>query len=373
MDKFEKPKILMLLNSFEIGGAEKLLVYFIKSLQHNFKNIQIAVLENKGQLKNEFERLNIPIYNLHYKGKGNDFSLILKLIAILKKENIDILHTHNIGPHFYGSLASLIANTSFKVHTQHGIPVNFNLKSKMKHRFLDKKSDVLIAVSDDVNQYLQNKWRPKSRLLTIHNGIAKIKITKAKNDILEELNIPNNSKIIGHVGRLSKVKNQELLLIIFAKLKREYNDIYLVIVGDGPLMNSLKKQAESLRIKDKVRMLGPRNDIPDILQIFDIFIMPSLSEGISIALLEAMSLSIPPVVSNVGGNLEVINNNINGFLANLDKTDEFISIIKKILNSNPLSEEIGYQASKTIEHNFSIKTMTEKYIEIYLNYNPKYT
>lgn len=360
-------KIFHLLNSFEIGGLEKLVFYFLK--QTDFKDIApvIGVLNGKGELKNEFESLGVPIYDFNLQ-PGIDLRVPLKIAKVLKKHRIDIVHTHNLGPHFYGSLAALLGRVRLKVHTEHGVTGVERHGSYSKNRYLDRKRDYIVAVSSDVESFLKKNWRPRCNLVTIKNGIClpdsdyePAKLRQAR----EMIGAGQDEKIIGHVGRLSDVKDQATLLKAFKILSSSIEDCRLAIIGDGPLLDELKNLAVELDIQSRVTFLGARNDVDLFLSVFDLFVLSSVSEGISVALLEAMARGVSPVVTSVGGNVEVVEDTVNGLLTMPGDAEMLARKAELLLSNNCMREKFGVNAKKTVFERFSLNQMVHNYNKIY--------
>jgi glycosyltransferase involved in cell wall biosynthesis len=362
-----KIKVFHLINSFEVGGLEKLLYYFLKNMDFNRFFPIVGVLNQKGSLKRDFESLRIPIYGFGLK-PGIDFSVIPRILRIMREQKVDVLHTHNLGPHFYGSLAALIAGISLKVHTEHGISASLKGKNILKHRYLDRKRDYVVAVSPLVQDYLKLKWKPRCVLLTILNGIEvnyNNEYLQRKNEYRRIIGAQPEDKIIGQVARISEVKDQSMLLRAFNILYHKHRNYRLLIVGDGPLIQRLVNEAKSLKIENRVHFLGERNDVKDFLSIFDVFALSSTSEGISIALLEAMAQGIVPVVTAVGGNCVVVNHGVNGLLSSPGDEEKFAENISTVLEDDDKKRRLAKNAINIVKSKFNIKKMVESYQSIY--------
>ena len=366
-----KINVLHLINSFEIGGLEKLLYYFVKNLDFFKFNPIIGALNKRGPLKKEFESLGIPVFDFGLR-PGVDLRVVPRISRVMKAQCVDILHTHNLGPHFYGSLAAIISGVSFKVHTQHGISDNLSGSNILKHRYLDRKTDFVVAVSPHVETHLRVKWKPRCNVLTILNGIEvedTDDMTKTSDEYRQMIGAEARDQIVGHVARMSQVKDQFMLLRAFSILYKKHKNCRLVILGDGPMNQSLVKQARSLGIAHRVHFMGERNDVRGFLSVFDVFVLSSVSEGISIALLEAMAQGAVPIVTEVGGNCIVVKDGVNGLLSPPGNENRFAENIRIILESCELRKRLAINAKKTIEEKFSIQKMVENYQQnIYLQY-----
>lgn len=360
-------KVLHILNSFEIGGLEKLIYYFLEKTDFNEISPVIGVLNGKGRLRSDFESLGLPIYDFNLQ-PGLDLRVSLKILKIINRLKIDIVHTHNLGPHFYGSLASILGCVALKVHTEHGVTGIERHGSYRKNRYLDRSKDYIVAVSKDVESFLENYWNPRCNLVTINNGISmsSSKYSDAeKSQARQLIGARPGDKIIGHVGRLSAVKDQKTLLKAFKLLCNRMDNCHLVIIGDGPLSLDLRQLSEELNIKSQVTFLGARNDVDLFLKLFDLFVLSSISEGISVALLEAMASKVTPLVTAVGGNVEVIEDNVNGLLTSPGNADEMASKMEYLLMNDERNKAMSMNAEKTILDKFSMDRMVAQYCQIY--------
>lgn len=177
------------------------------------------------------------------------------------------------------------------------------------------------------------------------------------------MKIPPDSLIIGTVGSLSWIKNQELLISCFAKIDRK--DKFLILVGDGPVRQKLMKYASSLGIGDRVYFTGWREDIADMLNMFDIFVLPSLSEGLPMSLLEAMSMSLPCIATRVGGVPEIIKDNTLGRIVDLNNKEELLDAIKDITSDIENARKIGALSREYVLKNFSVYSYIDNILNLY--------
>jgi glycosyltransferase involved in cell wall biosynthesis len=201
----------------------------------------------------------------------------------------------------------------------------------------------------------------------VYNGIdlqqfsGQIK-TKAKK---QSLGIPADCKVIGIVARLDPVKNHGMLLRAFKMVLARVPETYLLIVGDGPERQQLQTIAESLGIIDRTIFLGARQDIPELLHTFDIFALPSFSEGMSITLIEAMGAGIPIVATRVGGNAEVVTDQKTGYLIQNDDAQEMADKLSTLLQDEHLRQMMGRAGYQRTHKIFSLDKTVNTYTELY--------
>ena len=364
-------KILYVIDRLNLG-AGRVLYDLVKFLPKEEFSIKIATLYPHGNLIDLFEELNIEIINLNKKS-GKDLGLILKLKNLIKKEKFDIVHTHNVDGFEYGVLAAKLAKTKKIIHTAHGKSVKEGnirkLREKIIHKFISRYLTDYITVSNDLKQYAWKNWcKNKSKIKTIHNGIDtnKFKKININKNYLSDLNIKENNKLIGIVAGLRPVKNHVTLFKAMKIIKKRIPYSKLLVIGDGSEKEKLERLVDRLGLNKEILFLGNRQDIVELWNILDVGCLSSLSECLSITLLEGMACEVPFVATNVGGNAEVIENEKNGFLIKSRDYESMAEKITNLLNAKGTKELIGKEARKTILDNFNINNMIKKYKEIYL-------
>lgn len=359
--------IMQIVFSLKIGGLENLVVNLVKKMDTAKYNISVCCLKEGGILRRELTDLGIPVFT-EQKHEGVDYTLVFRLARLLKQKKIDLIHTHNPAPWLYGAIAARIAGVKVVVHTEHSNLFSNQKRLMLAEKFLSKITDIIISDSEKVTQHLIDKQRiSPQKIRTILNGIDIEKFQKEINikNKKRELGIKEGGLVIGIVARLEPIKDHLTLLDAFNRISKKIPEVVLVVVGDGSLRESLKNRIEKLKIGDKVYFLGVRNDISEIIRIFDIFVLSSLSEGLSLSLLEAMAVGLPVVATDVGGNPEVIVDGITGLLVPPNDPESMAKAIIEILSNEKLSREMGLAGRKKIEEKFSLERMTLEYIDIY--------
>jgi L-malate glycosyltransferase len=350
-------KVLFIIDRLS-AGAGRVLYDLAKNV-----NCSIISIYKEGDMIKEFKKLNKKIIFADKK-KGMDLNLILRLRDIIKKEKPDIVHTHNVDAYEYGVLAGWLADVKKIIHTAHGKSVkNSRLRENTYHKFISIFLDKYITVSYDLGKYVKKNWcLSDKKIHVIHNGVDcnVYKKIKADRQFLSKYGIKKNDFVVGIIAGLRKVKNHRCLI----KAVKKYPEIKLLIVGDGSEKENIKKMIEKLNLKKNIIMLGNRKDIVKIFNVIDVNILCSHSECLSMTLLEAMACGIPSIVTDVGGNKEVIANGINGFLIKNDY-NELSEKIKLLKNNKKLREKMSKECMKKVKE-FSIKKMIEEYEKVYL-------
>jgi len=362
-------RLMHLVLSLNTGGLEMVVINLLKVMDHRIYTPILCCLEEEGSLIHEVEKLGIKTVVLGKKRKGIDYPLIFRLAKILKQEKIDIIHSHNPTPYFYGTIAGKIANVPAIIYTKHGRNPIRNKRELLLRRFLSYMTDKIVAVSDDAGNVAINdeKINPE-KVVTIFNGIdidryqTNIDVASKKH----EIGLSDDDFVIGIVARLSPEKDHNTLLDAFhIVLDNVDQSVKMVIVGDGILREELEQKAKSISINDKVIFLGERHDVPELLAIFDLFALSSITEGISLTLLEAMATGLPVVATNAGGNTEIVLDNQTGFIVPPKDPNRMAEAIMTIIKNNDMANQMRERGKDRVSKKFSLETMRDQYEQIY--------
>lgn len=320
------------------AGAECQVVHLLSELVKT-ENIRLsAVTFNPGRLTDELKALGLMTTCLPEK-EMSSLQLTTGIHNHLNRHDIDIIHCHGHKEHILGCVASMFAKKRPKVvRTLHGMPEPFDGLAKarsiffhcVQEFFLRYRTEKIIAVSYDMQRRLSHKqWSDK--IVCIHNGVdpGRIKTTVPRDKMRQQLGIGASDLVIGTACRLVPIKRLDLLLEAFQILQRDTPQSLLVICGRGPLRPELEEKASALGIVHKVRFLGHRDDIYDVMTTFDILAMTSEHEGIPMVLLEASHLGIPIVAANVGGIGEIISDNHFNVLIEDISSDSIFEALRK--------------------------------------------
>lgn len=366
-------KIAHVTYGLRTGGLEKMVINLISRLDRNRFEPIVCCISSHGELAGELERLGVKVYLLNRKDDATAPFLPISLSAIFIKEGVKIVHTHNYAGYLYGVMAAILARAPSVIHTQHGRSLNVTSRAYFMHRILDWKVNRIVAVADVLKEQLSRyAGISKDKMVTVPNGICDDfpgspcdgKKTR------KEFGFKETDKIIGTVARLDPVKNLPALVRGFAKLHSEIRDAKLVIVGDGPDGKLLKEISRELNVEKDVFFMGLRNDIPKILPMFDLFVLTSEWESMSLALVEAMAASLPIVATSVGGNPELVRNMENGILVPPADNDTLAGAMARILTDKALGSRMGSTGRRFFENRYTLDKMTNAYEEIYADYVP---
>ena len=354
--------LLFVLHNLSIGGTESIVTKLAINLKNDYQ-ISVLVLDKKGEFANLLAKENIPIYYLNRRQgwKLENFIKFFKIIRLIKP---DIINAHQYSSVFFSIISKIFFITNAKIiFTEHGrhYPDYVSLKRKLANKILFKFVTKITAVSNFTKTALIKNEGLTSNIDIIYNGI----ISKFDTNInlRQELKLPNDAKIIGFIGSLRRVKNPMLAIEVFKNLNIENS--YLVFIGDGDLRNDLKEKVNQYQVNDKVFFLGNKFPAINYLKDLDIFIQTSFSEANPLALLEAQSLGIPCVVTDVGGTKDVITNRENGILVPIDDVVRFRNAILDILNNNQLRNKLSDNSKEVFNKKFREDIMFQSYRELF--------
>jgi glycosyltransferase involved in cell wall biosynthesis len=357
-------KVMHITYDMRIGGTEMVIKNIIEGVDSAHFEQSIFCIEHPiGPWGLALQESGISIHS-HARKPGFDASLISVIRKHIKEFNIDIVHCHQYTPWVYGLIATLGLNKKV-IFTEHGrfYPDSSSWKRRFINPVLSMFTDNITAISEATKQALVDyEFIAKAKVSVIYNGIRGLKTDSAAIETVKStLNISNNDLVFGTIARLDPIKNHEMMLQAFAKLLEAKPQSKLIIVGDGELMQALQSQAKALKIETKVIFTGYIAYPKEYLAIFDIFLLSSLSEGTSMTLLEAMSLSKPCIVTDAGGNKEIVANEETGLVTDNNDVVQFTSAMQNLAASPQKMEEFGQNAKQKFDSQFTDAIMAKAY------------
>jgi glycosyltransferase involved in cell wall biosynthesis len=296
----------------------------------------------------------------------------------MKSEAFDIVHSSLFFANYHSTLAGTLAKIPLIITEEHG-EHSFHLKTRywfhrLIGRLIARLSDVILCCSDAMKKDIQRLYHvPEIKIKVIKNMVEDetLHVSRSRKTIRHELQLPEQATVLGTVSSLSRIKNQRLLIDLLYRFKEK--ELFLVFVGDGPLKEELKKYAISLDISSKVRFTGWRDDVANILNSLDVFILPSISEGMPISLLEAMSMGLPCIATRVGGIEELLSDGVTGKLVEVNNHGELANALAWVLDNRGEAEKLGLAARQHVIQNFKSSSYVNKVIKLYENSKKKKT
>lgn len=299
------------------------------------------------------------------------FPMLLKLVVILKGEKVDIIHAHRHKPCFYGSLAGLIAKTPVTLFHVHGLNRTKNMGRKILNVIMFRRVNKVIGCANSVRDDIikANPLVDPSKIVALRNSIEYKRFSESgttKPQIRQKLGITSGAFVFGAVGRFAPTKGYTYLVDAFAKVKDQIPNAELLFVGAGSQMAEIVSQVERLGLSESVHFLGKRNDVPQVLAAMDVFVLPSIAEGMPYAVMEAMAAGVAIVGSTVGGIPELLDNGMCGKLVSSKDTaalaDAMIEFAKMPQADR---DQIVEKASERVRQHFNHNLVTGMLNDIY--------
>ena len=368
--------------SLDRGGLERVVIDLVRAQRDAGYRCQVVCLFEAGALAPELAELGVPVVSCG-KRRGLDLRALLRARRFLRTHATEVLHTHNAISHYYAVLASRGLPLRRVVSTRHGMGATRAAAQRNSRgrtwrddrlEWLYGKSmaftHAVAAVCETARREFQQRADlPARKIVAIPNGIHVDRFEPASADarqrLRQALGLPEGTRLAGFVGRLTWAKDHATLLHAFRQVQQQLPESALVLIGDGPLRPALEALAQAEGMVERVVFLGDRNDIHSLLRGLDLFVMSSVTEGYSIALLEACASALPIVATRVGGNPEIVRDGINGTLVEAGEPAALAAAMVAILGNEARARSMGQTGRDWVLQHGSFRTMAERYTEIY--------
>jgi sugar transferase (PEP-CTERM/EpsH1 system associated) len=364
-------KIVHLVLALDVGGLEEVVLRLVAHTDRDRFTPSVYALDAPGSMAPELAPLDVPLHVVE-RAPGLDATLPVRLARRLAREGVQILHTHNASPHFYGAVAASLARVAGRgagprvIHTKHGRNQPDVPRKVLLNRLASRLTDRVVAVSADAADVARRlEHVAENKLMTISNGVDTKAFRPADPRAARALlGLPEAGLHVGVVARLAPVKDHATLLDAFARLRRERPDAHLTLVGDGPERAALGDRARASDLAGSVHFVGARRDVALVLPAFDVFALSSTSEGISLTLLEAAATGLPIVATRVGGNAEIVIDGATGMLVSPGDPAAFAAALGA-LSRRADRAALGLAGRAHVERRFSVEKMARAYQDLY--------
>jgi len=362
-------KILFVIPSLQAGGAEIQLLSLLRGLNKSEFDVTLGVFYQGNALDADFQSIQIKVVFLN-KRHPLDFCFLSRLKNLIKCEKFDIVQAYNISARLFAIYYAKRAKVPFVIGTERTAkPLPTSLMSRI-YLFAEKIAlracDLVITNSAAGRNYVESFGVSKSKVHIINNGIdpERLAVRQHKSEIIDEFKIPSHAFLIGMSARIEEIKDPITFVDIAALLKKDQS-FYFMLIGDGPMLNAVRAYAAQKNV-NSIIFTGYRSNIADFINALDVFVLTSKTvEGCSNALIEALALGVPAVVTDIGGNAQVVQHGKNGFLFQPGHAEQAVEHLLSLKHDKTLYTKFSNSAKKLAESHFSQAAMVAAYQKVY--------
>lgn len=360
--------ILQLISSKGFFGAENVLLQLSNEIKKRKSDrVVVGCLENSYsphlEVIERCQKSGIETAIFPCRGKF-DVRVMLQIRRLIREKKIDIIHSHGYKANFYSVFASIGFKISLIATCHNWLGNDYKMKFYATlDRFLLRKFNKIVVVSDDLKKLIISSGISHRKVRIVRNGISldSFQASGSATQMKIDLGIPPKSSVIGTVGRISEEKGHRYLLRSAETIIEQYPGSVFLIIGDGPLRETLQKEFN----RSFIKFTGMRDDLPELYQCMDIFVLPSLTEGLPLVLLEAMASKLPVVATRVGAVPSVIIDKENGFLVEPGDGEGIKNYLLYLLRDCQAGKLMGQKGYQIVKENYSSERMAKEYMEIY--------
>ncbi|MBX5461132.1 MAG: glycosyltransferase [Steroidobacteraceae bacterium] len=359
-------KVLHIIETPGTGGAEKLLVDIAVNLPSGFSSVGVMMCESwTGR---ELAKHGIPVTVMPLQ-RSFDAGWPVRFARFIREQQVDVVHSHEFTANVYATAGARLAGVPI-VCTTHG--KNYwphALYRRTAYRWVARNARAFVAVSNDLARFVASTLGIASdRVKVIRNGID-IELFRrdevARTRVREQIGVAASQPLILTCGEMTEVKGHDVLIRATRHLVAQRPDAIVAIAGEGPLKEQLEALTDELQVRANVRFLGFRRDVPDLLSAADVFVMPSRSEGLPLAILEAMAANLPIVATAVGGVPELIRTGETGWLVPPVQPPEMARAVLDAISDRPARERVSGTAHRLCISQYALPATVKSYVDLY--------
>jgi len=367
MSEKRKVNVLQLVEGMNWGGAETKLMELIAHMDNERFQTTVCSLGIGDRIKEKFDALNVPYIGLKRRNRI-DPKLIYDVSRIIKEKKIDVVMTTLFYADVIGALASAISPNKAVFSWETISAPEWLLTHRLwAYRFAMKFCTKVISVSNATAKWLVDKrGLSENKVVVIPYGVDLSLYKQGSNpELRAKLGIKPETLVVGTVARLHTQKGHQYLIEAAKTIVPKFEDIQFVFVGDGDTRPDLEKSIKEANLTENFKLLGFRSDVKELLRTFDLFVLPSLYEGLPNVILEAMASGLPVVATAVDGTVELVEDCKTGYLVPPEEPEELVEKISALLSDAKRRKQFGLEGRKMVVGQYSLDLQVERFQNLY--------
>ena len=361
-----RTRVVYMAHAFMVGGAEEMVLNLVRHLPERFEPV-VCCINQAGPIGEEIEKTGVPFHVFHLNPGVRRPLHVLEIQRRLRELKPDIVHTFLLTASLYGRLAAILAGVPIVIGTEVNIYENKRPHHALAERLLMRGTDRVVVSAESVRDfYIKQMHAAPAKVDVIYNAVdfSQLQTTTSREALRASVGVPAGAPLAGIIARLTEQKAHRYLFEAMASTPG-LEATHLLVVGDGELRDELRAMSERLGLSARVHFLGARRDLGDLLAAIDVFVMPSLWEGLPLSMVLAMGAGLPVVATRVAGIPEVVQDEATGLLVPPADAPAFGAALARLIADPGLRQEMGAAASAFVRPRFGIDGYVASVSDLY--------
>ena len=350
-----RARVVYLAHTLAVGGAEEMILSLVRYLPPEYERAVVCI-DRPGPIGLEVEKTGVPFRSLGLQPGLRRPIDLLRLERFLHTWEPTIVHTFLLTASLYGRFAAMLARVPIVIGTEVNIYERKQPLHRLAERWLMRHTDSVVASAGSVRDfYIDQIGADPDKVVVIYNAVdwSQLETTMTRAELRAAVGVPIDAPAGGIIARLTEQKAHRVLFEAMAS-RPELNTLHLIVVGDGELRGDLQGRVEQLGLAGRVHFVGARRDLGNILAAVDMFLMPSLWEGLPLSLVLAMGAGVPVIASRVAGIPEVVQDNHSGLLVDPGNTPQLADAMVRLVQGDALRLQLAQEARAFVRPRFGV-------------------